>query len=98
MNLKNVRRQVGMQLAAPLDAKADPGHSAGPVDPVLAAVVIALIGFGVVMVYSASAVQATVQYHDPQFFLRRQTLYAIAALGLMWGASRLDYHRLYKLT
>ncbi len=34
------------------------------------------IGFGVVMVYSASAVQATVQYHDPQFFLKRQVVYA----------------------
>jgi cell division protein FtsW len=96
MNLKNVRRQVGIQLAAPLDAK--PASTSGPVDPVLAAVVIALIGFGIVMVYSASAVQATVQYHDPQFFLKRQTLYAIAALVSMWGASRLDYHRLYKLT
>ncbi len=31
----------------------------GPVDSVLAAVVIALIGFGVVMVYSASAVEAS---------------------------------------
>jgi cell division protein FtsW len=97
MNLKNVRRQVGMQLAAPLDAK-PATHSAGPVDPVLAAVVIALIGFGIVMVYSASAVQATVQYHDPQFFLKRQTLYAVGGLTLMWAASRFDYHRLYRLT
>ena len=33
------------------------------------------------MVYSASAVQATVQYHDPQFFLKRQAcFYAVQAL------------------
>jgi len=97
VNLRNVRTTVGLQLAAPLDAR-PAGPAAGPVDPVLAAIVIALVGFGVVMVYSASAVQATVQYHDPQFFLKRQTVYAVLALAAMWGASRIDYHRLYRLT
>jgi len=96
--LKNVRRTVGLRLAAPLDAKPHLGRASGPVDPVLAAVVVALVGFGVVMVYSASAVQATVQYHDPQFFLKRQAAYAVAALAALWTASRIDYHRLYKLT
>jgi cell division protein FtsW len=96
--LRNVRRTVGLQLAAPLDGHAPAGAASGPVDPVLAAVLVALVGFGVVMVYSASAVQATVQYHDPQFFLKRQTVYAVAALALAWAASRVDYHRLYKLT
>ena len=97
MILGNVRRTVGLQLAAPLDARPSPTPS-GPVDPVLAAVVVALVGFGVVMVYSASAVQATVQYHDPQFFLKRQAAYAAAGLLGAWIASRIDYHRLYKLT
>ena len=98
MILKNVRRTVGLQLAAPLDAKPNVVRASGPVDPVLAAVVVALVGFGVVMVYSASAVQATVQYHDPQFFLKRQAAYAVAALAALWVSSRIDYHRLYKLT
>ncbi len=98
MILKNVRRTVGMGLAAPLDARPDARAGAGPVDAVLAATVVALVGFGVVMVYSASAVQATVQYHDPQFFLKRQVAYGIAGLLAMWAASRFDYHRLYKLT
>ena len=98
MNLRNVRRTVGDQLVAPLDARPVARGAAGPVDPVLAAVVVALVGFGVVMVYSASAVQATVQYHDPQFFLKRQVAYAIGGLLAMWAASRIDYHRLYKLT
>jgi cell division protein FtsW len=96
--LKNVRRTVEMQLAAPLDAQPNAARCAGPVDPVLAAVVVALVGFGVVMVYSASAVQATVQYHDPQFFLKRQAVYAVAGLLVTWIAGRIDYHRLYKLT
>jgi cell division protein FtsW len=95
--LGNVRRTVGLQLAAPLDAKPS-ATASGPVDPVLAAVVVALVGFGVVMVYSASAVQATVQYHDPQFFLKRQAAYAVIGLAGAWIASRIDYRRLYKLT
>src|SRR3954454_19402709 len=65
----------------------------GPIDAVLAAIVIALIGFGVVMVYSASTIEATIQLKDPQFFLKRQAAYAVAALGLMWLTSHVDYHR-----
>lgn len=95
---KNVRRAVGLQLAAPLDARPSVSRFLGPVDPVLAAVVVTLVGFGVVMVYSASAVEATVQYHDPTFFLKRQVAYSVAALCAMWATSRLDYHHLYKLT
>ncbi len=71
---------------------------AGPVDPVLAAIIIALIGFGVVMVYSASAIEATVRYKDAQFFLKKQTIYAGIALVVMWLTSRIDYRRLRPLT
>jgi cell division protein FtsW len=70
----------------------------GPVDSVLAAVVVALIGFGVVMVYSASAIEATVRHHDAQFFLKRQGAYALLALVAMWLTSRVDYRRLKVLT
>ncbi|NUP12575.1 MAG: putative lipid II flippase FtsW [Polyangiaceae bacterium] len=70
----------------------------GPVDSVLAAVVIALIGFGVVMVYSASAVEATTRFNDGQYFLKRQAVYAVLALVGMWVASRIDYRRLKILT
>jgi len=64
----------------------------------IAALVVALIGFGVVMVYSASAVQATLHYHDPQFFLKRQAAYAVVALTFFFVLGLIDYHRLYKLT
>jgi cell division protein FtsW len=98
VNLGNVRRTVGLELAARLDATPSVGRTTAPVDSVLAAVVVALIGFGVVMVCSASSVQATVQYHDPQFYLKRHVAYALAALVVTWAASLVDYHRLYKLT
>jgi cell division protein FtsW len=95
--IKN-RRLVPAQLALPLDAK--PNRAAGerPVDVVLAAIVVALIGFGVVMVYSASAVQATLHLHDPQYFLKRQASYAVVSLVVFFVLGAVDYHRLYKLT
>ena len=101
MKIRNVRRmpvELPMQLALPLDAKPVENASKKPVDVVMAALVVALIGFGVVMVYSASAVQATLRYHDPQFFLKRQAAYAVVALVLFFVISMIDYHRLYKLT
>lgn len=70
----------------------------GPVDPLMAAIVVTLICFGVVMVYSASAIEATVQRHDPQYFLKKQVAYGAVGLGLAWVVSRIDYHKLRKLT
>jgi cell division protein FtsW len=68
------------------------------VDVVLAATVTALVGFGIVMVYSASVVEATVVFRDPQYFLKRQAIYGVVALTLMWIAARIDYHRLKPFT
>jgi cell division protein FtsW len=100
MAIKNRRipQLPAVQLALPLDAKPNDTSRQRPVDVVLAAIVIALIGFGVVMVYSASAVQATLHQHDPQFFLKKQGAYAVVALVLFFVVSMIDYHRLYKLT
>lgn len=70
----------------------------GPVDPVLAALVVGLMGFGVVMVYSASLVEAVNVYRDPQHFLRRQAVFAGAAALIMFVVSRMDYAKLRPLT
>src|SRR6187551_783265 len=70
----------------------------GPVDVVLAALAVALLGFGVVMVYSASVIEATVVFRDSQYFLKRQGMYAIGALILIFGISRIDYRKLRPLT
>ncbi len=85
-----IRRQLA-QLRAP-------GVPVGPPDPVLAAVAVALVGFGIVMVFSASIVEATVSFADPQYYLKRQTLFGIAAVVLMFLVSGFDYHRLRVLT
>src|SRR5262245_11696102 len=70
----------------------------GSIDAVLAASAIALLGFGVVMVYTASVVEATTTFRDPQYFVLRQAIYAGAGLAIMFVASRIDYHRLRPLT
>ncbi|HEX5100175.1 MAG TPA: putative lipid II flippase FtsW [Polyangiaceae bacterium] len=70
----------------------------GALDPVLAAAAIALLGFGVVMVYTSSVVEATTTFRDPQYFLVRQAIYAGAGLAIMLLTSRIEYHRLKPFT
>jgi cell division protein FtsW len=73
---------------------AAPRPEVGGIDPVLAATAIGLVGIGVVMVYSASTIEATVVFKDSQFFLKKQVVYAALALFVMWLVSRFDYRRL----
>jgi len=70
----------------------------GAMDVTLAAATIGLCGFGVVMVYSAGIIEATADFRDPHHFLERQGIFALLALGVMWGVSRFDYHKLRLLT
>jgi cell division protein FtsW len=70
----------------------------GPADAVLTGAVLALVCFGVVMVYSASAVLAYSRYDNGQHFLMRQGTYALLGLISMVVLARFDYHRLRPLT
>lgn len=70
----------------------------GEVDPVIAALLVGLLGFGVVMVFSASTIEATVTYNDPYYFLRKQAMFAAAGLGIAYLVSRFDYQKLRPLT
>ncbi|MBX3275834.1 MAG: putative lipid II flippase FtsW [Sandaracinaceae bacterium] len=65
----------------------------GPADAVLYGTVIALIAFGVVMVFSASSVFASQRYDNGFFFLVRQGAFALVALPMMVAIARVDYHR-----
>lgn len=57
--------------------------------------VIMLLGFGIVMVYSASAVIASQQLNNATFFLTRQTVYGLIGFAGMLVASAIDY-RIYR--
>jgi cell division protein FtsW len=56
-------------------------------------VVLVLLGLGVVMVYSASAILATDRFRDAHFFLKKQLFWAVLGLGVMWGVMAVDYRR-----
>ena len=52
-------------------------------DFILLIVILALVGIGIVMVYSTSAIIAGDRFGDPYFFLKRQALYAGVGFVLM---------------
>jgi cell division protein FtsW len=62
-------------------------------DYVLFFLVAVLLGFGVVMVYSASAILATDRFRDPYFFLKKQCFWAVLGLGVLWATMSVDYRR-----
>jgi cell division protein FtsW len=56
-----------------------------------------LTAFGVIMVYSSSAILGITRYQDPNYFLARQFLRAGLGIAALWGCSRLDLRRLERL-
>ena len=63
----------------------------------LVLVTLALVAFGLVMVYSATSAAAALGNGDPITYLKRQGIYALLGLGLMVVASRFDHRRLRNL-
>ncbi|HSG14069.1 MAG TPA: putative lipid II flippase FtsW [Gaiellaceae bacterium] len=61
---------------------------------ILAFTTLALVAFGLVMVYSATSASAAVGNGDPMSFLKRQAVYALIGVVLLALAARFDYHRL----
>jgi len=60
-------------------------------------VTLALVAFGLVMVYSATSAAAAVGGKDPSYYLKRQGIYAALGIVLMIVAQRWDYRRLRAL-
>jgi len=58
---------------------------------------IALLSFGVVMVYSSSAVSAYVNFNDSYYFLKRQIIWVTLGIIAMLFTLNLDYHVWRKL-
>lgn len=63
-------------------------------DPILFAVTAALLGFGLVMVWSASSSLAEETHGNPYYFLARQLIWACLGLAAMLGVMRFDYRHL----
>src|SRR5690554_2931768 len=65
-------------------------------DKTLFLATILLVAASVVMVFSASAVQADARYNMSYFFLSKQLLWAVSGTMLMLAVMRVDYHVLQK--
>ena len=61
----------------------------------LVAVVILLICFGLVMLYSTSAYTAQVKYGNDMNFFTKQTIISIVSILAALFLSKFDYHLLY---
>ena len=63
-----------------------------PWDGWLLVIVCALLGLGVVMIYSASGITAAWNFNDSMFFLKRQLIYVVIGFALLIIGLKLDYH------
>ena len=59
--------------------------------------VLALVAFGLVMLFSASYAVAMYRRGTPYAYIRPQLLFAAVGLAAMYIASRVDYHIYHKL-
>lgn len=61
-------------------------------------IVLFLVGFGLVMVYSTSSYTASLEYGDAAYFFKRQAVFAVMGIVTMLLISKIDYHFLKRLT
>lgn len=64
----------------------------------LLVIILFLVGFGLVMVYSASSYTAALDYGDSAYFFKRQAIFAVMGVACMLVISKVDYHFLKRLT
>jgi cell division protein FtsW len=79
-------------------SKPSPRVEPGPTDVSLAATLVGLIAFGVVMVYSASAVYASNTLGNGYHFVVRQSIFAAVALLVLAVFARIDLQWLRRST
>src|SRR4051812_3513882 len=53
---------------------------------------VGLVSLGLVMVYSASSVKAFDNFNDTAYYLKRQSVFVVAGLSLMFLILATDYH------
>ena len=76
----------------------DKSESKNTLDHSLVVIVLALLAFGLVMVFSASSASAHYIQGDATYFFKRQFLWAVFGLISMFVVSRIPYKVIYKYT
>ncbi len=64
----------------------------------LLAVVVLLICYGLIMLYSTSAYEATTKFGDDMFYFRKQAMISVFAIAAAIFLSRFDYHILIRFS
>ncbi len=62
----------------------------------LLAILIFLVCFGLVMLYSTSAYSALVNYGDSMYYFRRQLIFILIGFAALFFITRIDYHSFTK--
>ena len=76
----------------------EPGKTKHFYDYSLVFIIIILIVFGLMMIYSASSYRAQDKFGDPMYFLKRQAVIALAGFVCMVLISMVDYHTWLKFS
>jgi len=63
----------------------------GGLDLGVISMIICIMGIGLVMVYSASFTKSNQEFGDPYHFLKRQAIFTVVGLLVMWGVSKINY-------
>src|SRR5215813_6882089 len=61
-------------------------------DRILFFVTLVLVGFGIAMVFSSSAIVAKEKFGDPNYFSFKQLIFAALGLAVMFVVMKIDYH------
>ena len=65
-------------------------------DYTLLFIVLFLVCFGLIMLYSTSSYEANLEFGDPAYYLKKQIFATIIGIGVMVVANLVDYHILEK--
>ena len=61
-------------------------------------IILFLVGFGLVMIYSTSSYTAALDFGDAAYFFKRQAVFAVLGIVCMLIVSKVDYHFLKRVT
>ena len=73
------------------------GNTKHHADGMLIALVLLLAVFGLILLYSTSAYNGRVRFHDSAYYFKKQFLATVLGLAVMYAVSGMDYHVLTAL-
>ncbi len=97
-DLTSLKKQKTKKSRGDLVKPSDVVRVRGGVDRPMLVIIVLLLCFGSVMVFSASYAYALHKYNDSYYYIKRQLLFAALGLAAMFVAIRFDYRWIRKIT